>query len=243
MNKLAAELVKGILSEAEVPRKEIIGMFGGGFKPPTVGHLEVVKRALDENPEMDKMIVLVGSGERDSITQEESIAIWRIYKKYLPSKVEIQPSPEGKPPIGAIYAYGKDNPDKTIYWFLGAREGNEDDSQDVIKRTKSLNTGKYPNIEVKQIATGGTVSGTKTRKALLNRDKETFVQALPDIPEIDQIWDMLSDTMGINEEKNPTQINDKFFVKKGAYIYHEGCLLYTSPSPRDRQKSRMPSSA
>ena len=26
-------------------------------------------------------------------------------------------------------------------------------------------------------------------------------------------------------------------------IFHEGCLLYTSPSPRDRQKSRMPSSA
>ena len=24
---------------------------------------------------------------------------------------------------------------------------------------------------------------------------------------------------------------------------HAGCLLYTSPSPRDRQKSRMPSSA
>src|SRR5665213_4308930 len=26
-------------------------------------------------------------------------------------------------------------------------------------------------------------------------------------------------------------------------ICNEGCLLYTSPSPRDRQKSRMPSSA
>ena len=25
--------------------------------------------------------------------------------------------------------------------------------------------------------------------------------------------------------------------------YVKGCLLYTSPSPRDRQKSRMPSSA
>ena len=25
--------------------------------------------------------------------------------------------------------------------------------------------------------------------------------------------------------------------------WSEGCLLYTSPSPRDRQKSRMPSSA
>ena len=29
--------------------------------------------------------------------------------------------------------------------------------------------------------------------------------------------------------------------KNGATLY--GCLLYTSPSPRDRQKSRMPSSA
>ena len=26
-------------------------------------------------------------------------------------------------------------------------------------------------------------------------------------------------------------------------VYAGGCLLYTSPSPRDRQKSRMPSSA
>ena len=25
--------------------------------------------------------------------------------------------------------------------------------------------------------------------------------------------------------------------------YHTGCLLYTSPSPRDRTRSRMPSSA
>ena len=27
------------------------------------------------------------------------------------------------------------------------------------------------------------------------------------------------------------------------YGTYTGCLLYTSPSPRDRQKSRMPSSA
>ena len=27
------------------------------------------------------------------------------------------------------------------------------------------------------------------------------------------------------------------------YDYYQPCLLYTSPSPRDRQKSRMPSSA
>ena len=27
------------------------------------------------------------------------------------------------------------------------------------------------------------------------------------------------------------------------FMRNKGCLLYTSPSPRDRQKSRMPSSA
>ena len=33
------------------------------------------------------------------------------------------------------------------------------------------------------------------------------------------------------------------FDKNGDYINFVTCLLYTSPSPRDRQKSRMPSSA
>ena len=32
-------------------------------------------------------------------------------------------------------------------------------------------------------------------------------------------------------------------LAKGVTAYSYSCLLYTSPSPRDRQKSRMPSSA
>ena len=32
-------------------------------------------------------------------------------------------------------------------------------------------------------------------------------------------------------------------IMMGAFVLSVGCLLYTSPSPRDRQKSRMPSSA
>ena len=31
--------------------------------------------------------------------------------------------------------------------------------------------------------------------------------------------------------------------KRNGYTFESGCLLYTSPSPRDREKSRMPSSA
>ena len=36
---------------------------------------------------------------------------------------------------------------------------------------------------------------------------------------------------------------DALIVATGASAQYLGCLLYTSPSPRDRQKSRMPSSA
>ena len=37
-----------------------------------------------------------------------------------------------------------------------------------------------------------------------------------------------------------------YLVREGSkerFQPYEGCLLYTSPSPRDREKSRMPSSA
>ena len=34
-----------------------------------------------------------------------------------------------------------------------------------------------------------------------------------------------------------------FAIQSPNSIYSKDCLLYTSPSPRDRQKSRMPSSA
>ena len=36
---------------------------------------------------------------------------------------------------------------------------------------------------------------------------------------------------------------EEFDFREGAFEQHDNCLLYTSPSPRDRQKSRMPSSA
>lgn len=196
MNLLTAELIKDLLPEGVNPsQKKIIGMFGGGFKPPTIGHLEVVKRALQENPEMDVLIILVGSGTRNSISQEESLAIWNIYKKSLPSKVKVMASPEGKAPIAAIYSYAKKNPDEEVYWFLGAREGNEEDFQDIMKRTQSLRKGDYSNLKVKEIVTTGAVSGTKARQALLAQDKETFIQFLPDIPEIDEIWNLLSDVI------------------------------------------------
>ena len=48
------------------------------------------------------------------------------------------------------------------------------------------------------------------------------------------------DIPGFNKFHNSLRFDDKtIMVAHGG----NGCLLYTSPSPRDRQKSRMPSSA
>ena len=46
-------------------------------------------------------------------------------------------------------------------------------------------------------------------------------------------------------ERYSKLVSDKFDTKENniALCGNSNCLLYTSPSPRDRQKSRMPSSA
>jgi hypothetical protein len=216
MNSLTKALIEGLIDENESFNGKIVGMFGGGFKPPTIGHLEVVQKALSDYPEMDELIVLVGSGVRNSISQEESLAIWNIYKKSLPSKVKIMASPKNKPPIGAIYSYAKKNPNERIYWFLGEREGNEGDAEDIVNRTKSLRKLAYQNVKVKKIVTGGAVSGTKARQAVLNKDKKAFLQYIPNIPETDEIWDILTNV--VKEYKHKY---DKEELRKGIEVEKE----------------------
>ena len=156
---------------------KIIGIYGGGFKPPTKGHFEVVQQALKQFPEMDELIIYVGSGERDKVDQAESVLVWNIYKKHLPSKVSIE---SVKAPIGYIFKYAKDHPEEKIYFILGAREGNEDDQTDITSRTKSVKE-KYPNIEVKIINTPDAgISGTNARKALF-QSRDAFFKYVPDV--------------------------------------------------------------
>ena len=46
-----------------------------------------------------------------------------------------------------------------------------------------------------------------------------------------------------NLKNEVDNLKKKFNRVPGLTVILIGCLLYTSPSPRDRQKSRMPSSA
>jgi hypothetical protein len=181
-------LTKFLLKEV-LDNQKVVAIYGGGFKPPTKGHFAVAKKTLDDFPEIDELKIFVGGGVRDGITQDESIKIWNIYKSLLPDKIDVEPSVA---PVKSVLGYAKDHPEEKVYWILGAREGDEDDLKDIESRTRSID--KYPNIEVKVITTSGGVSGTKTRQAIRDNNKEQFFHMIPDVSdeEKEQIWDMTS---------------------------------------------------
>jgi phosphopantetheine adenylyltransferase len=158
----------------KMDNKKTTAIYVGGFKPPTFGHFEVVKRALEQNPKIDKFLIFVGNAPRDGINQDQSLKVWDIYKKYLPFKVEILKS--NKTPVKDLFDYAKENPDEIILWILGAREGNEEDFKDIASRTKTVS--KYDNITVQNIITSGGVSGTAARNAL-QVSKDKFDNFLP----------------------------------------------------------------
>ena len=200
---LTHELIKELIND-----KVVTAVYGGGFKPPTAGHFLVVQKALEQFPEIDKFIIYVGGGVRDEIDQEESLLVWNIYKKLLPSKVEIQPS---KAPIGDILRYAKNNPEEIVYFVIGARENNEGDMADIAARTTGVED-KYSNLKVKVIQTpGGGMSGTNARKAL-TKSPEDFYKFLPqELPTSvkSEIYNILRPA-GINE--------DLTFEKKRALV-------------------------
>ena len=188
------QLTKFLVNEL-VDGKSVTAIYGGGFKPPTKGHFDLVKTALKDFKDIDKFIIYVGGGIRDGIEQEQSLQVWDIYKELLPSKVQIEPSAT---PIGDILRYAKNHPDEKVYFVIGYREGREDDLDDIKNRTKGVEE-KYPNVEVRVIKTpAGDMSGTNARKALKKGDKEEFFTFLPtEIPanEKEDIYNILEPTV------------------------------------------------
>ena len=173
MNSLVKSLILPFLTEADpLGEEKTVGLFGGGFQPPTKGHFGVVKKAIEKyNP--NEFIVFVGTGGgRSDITQAQSLAIWNIYKNYLPGNVQIEASSN---PVSSIYRYAKEHPFEDIKWFLGSRQGNEQDFEDFYKRSKAADT--RDNLEAINIITPNDVSGTKARQVLIN--KELLFNYLP----------------------------------------------------------------
>jgi hypothetical protein len=203
MSLLVQEMIKDLLPEGN---KKTTAVYGGGFKPPTAGHFEVVTTALKKNPNIDEFIILIGGKERDGITQSDSLLIWEIYKQYLPINVNV--ITDSKPPIQGVYNYAKEHPNEDVIFVIGAREGNEEDFSDITNRTKSVNN--YPNLRVETVVTQGGVSGTAARNAA----KISFEKFRPFVPseltdeEAREVFDIVSQNIKEILNENASYSNE-----------------------------------
>ena len=190
MNSLVKSLIQPLLEQ----EGQNIALVPGGFKPPTVGHFSLVDEVA-KNSNIDKVIVLIGHKNRDGVSKEESKAIWDIYKKYLPSNVEIQIA-DNSSPIADVISIIKNNPQNTYYPVVGIR--GEMDLGD-LNRFDSLK-GKYDNFQtivIKSEEGENRISGTNTRAALIGGEKEKFQAYLPtelSDEEKEKVWSILQKT-------------------------------------------------
>ena len=156
--------------------EQVTALFGGGFKPPTKGHLGVILKGLQQSPEVNKVKILVGQGERDGFTQAQSIKIWNLYRdiNLIPVDTEIIAV---KSPFEYYKKYLRDNPEDKVYVFIGSREGNEGDQLDVKQRSNFIK--KYSdNVIPLEISSTGGISGTEARK-LFKNDLNAFREMFP----------------------------------------------------------------
>jgi len=171
MNRLTKSLLVGLLEQENYTT----AFYGGEFKPPTKGHFAVVKKSLEQFPDIDKFYIVIGKGIRDGISQDESYSVWNIYKKYLGDKIEIIKADSS--PLKYVKDYIKENTNHKSLVLIGSREESDEDAQDFVKRKEFFD--QYgSHVEVKNIITSGGVSGTKAREAA-KISKEQFFQYVP----------------------------------------------------------------
>ena len=233
MNSLVKSLIQPLLEANQGG----IALVPGGFKPPTLGHFYLVDE-IAKRPEVSKVIVLMSKKDRDGITKDESEQIWNIYKKYLPSNVEIQTS-QNPSPITDVGSIIKNNPTSFYFPVVGFR--GEEDMGD-LKRFDSLK-GKYDNFEPivlkgnKKVGKGrkkDRISGTNARLAILKGEYESFQRYLP--PELsdedrDEIWSILTQTP-LNEMYAEPSENDYPYLIKSLTEYMLDKGMNIRPLPK-----------
>lgn len=180
---LSQFLVESFLQEVNEKYNEVIGLFPGGYKPPTIAYFHIVDE-ISKRPEITKLKVLIGPKERDNITSEQSLQIWNIYKKYLNNKVEFEKSSIS--PVKDVLDIIKNNPQN--YYILVV--GRDED----YNRFKSAD--KYNNIKIVSIKEAGEgISGTKARQEILSDNYINFQKYIPTeltLKERGEIWNILT---------------------------------------------------
>jgi len=191
----------------------MIALYPGAFKPPHRGHFNVVKSLLDgsyngsiydkdnykekgadlvsgksnEKPNINKVVVFVGAGERNGIDKDEALSIWNIYAKYL-GNVEILDGQ--KNPMFAAKDYAQASPETEFVAVTGIR--SQDDFVDLRRVTTFKNA---PNVQGLALASkpGSGIRATDFRKSILSGNLDTIIDFFPEDLSREEILNILND--------------------------------------------------
>ena len=217
----------------------MIALYPGAFKPPHRGHFEVVKSLLngthggkvydvdsytqaglgalkgeqDKLKPINKVLVFIGGGERNGITKEESMAVWKLYSKYLPG---IQIMDGEKNPMFASKDYAKAHPEDKFYAVTGVR--SEEDIPDLRRITTFKNRDNVQGLVIPS-AEGSGVRATDFRKAILSGNLDEVLDFFPkelSNDEILKIMNMLKASIiaEIMQEDLDNKLNEMFESEK-----------------------------
>ena len=188
---------------------KITVLFPGGFKPLTGAHLALAQRYSD-SPQVGQVILLIGPQPREGITQERSIEVFNLLNDN--PDIQIQPT-EFNSPIMAAYEYLFSLPSDATGRYAMAASAKGDDY--VRAKTFVPNVDKYATIGDKKgrkipigidatelsidvdpetYADGTPISATTVRKAIANRDYETFRASYPQLDNavIQNAWQIVT---------------------------------------------------
>ena len=234
----------------------MIALYPGAYKPPHSGHFEIASSLLkgmqgrvynvdnykdagpstlskdsDTSVKVDKVVVFIGAGERNGITQAQSEAIWKIYQKYIPN-LEIVTSV--KNPMIEARDYAAANPNEEFYAITGIR--GEEDFVDL--RTFK----KTPNVKGLAVTSkdNSEVRATNFRKAILSGNLDLIRDFFPkevSSEEILKILNMLKSTIVSEQMKQKLEeVMTDIFVSEKEVV--EEAAAGTAIAPRSILKSK-----
>ena len=142
-----------------------IAIYPGAFKPPHKGHFFVAKQ-LSDRPDIDKVIIAIGSIAREGITSQQSEDVWEIYKPLISHKIEIIIIPGS--PVTYVYQQVKNNPDVNYVVAYGKGESSRYDALQGVNNAEIFDAGNADNV-----------SATNFRDVIQSRNIKQIVNFLP----------------------------------------------------------------
>ena len=134
-------------------------------------------------------------------------------------------------------AYICDNCGKQYTYHSGLSRHKQKCNVQKMEETNEQNTETVKEIPIQEHQIGN--DNTDYKEMFIHLMKQNQEQQNTVVEQQKQYTETINEMIPRIGNNNNNQFNLQFFLNEQC----KDCLLYTSPSPRDRQKSRMPSSA